>query len=131
MADHTDRVAAVVIPKTSRREKYLVAKRSDNGNWEFPGGKEDLEEDKNILDTAEREILEELNLDIKATKYREKHSYKGGGYDIIPVYAEHRYSNPDKNIELEDHTDYRWINPKNPELKLGKELKCLEAFNIL
>jgi 8-oxo-dGTP pyrophosphatase MutT (NUDIX family) len=131
MADHTNRVAAVVIPRTPEKEEYLVAKRADNGEWEFPGGKEDLNEDKTILDTAEREISEELNLEIEAKKYREKHSYTIGGYDIIPVYAQHSYSNPDRHIEMTDHTDYKWINSENPEMELGKEIKCLEAFNIL
>lgn len=131
MADHTNRVAAVVIPKTSKKEKYLVAKRADSKEWEFPGGKEDLEKDESIIDTAEREILEELNLEIEATEYRENHSYTGGGYDIIPVYARHSYSDPDKNIELEDHTEYTWTTPENPEVELGKEVKCLEAFNLL
>jgi 8-oxo-dGTP pyrophosphatase MutT (NUDIX family) len=133
MVDHTDRVAAVVIPRTSDRQEYLVAKRADNGNWEFPGGKEDLEKDENILDTAEREILEELNLDIDAAEYREKHSYTSGGYNIIPVYAEHNCSNPGKHIDLEDHIKYRWITPANlpSDIELGKEVKCLKAFDIL
>lgn len=133
MADHTERVAAVVIPRNSDRQEYLVAKRADNGKWEFPGGKEDLEKDENILDTAEREILEELNLDIESTEYREKYSYTSGGYNIIPVYAEHDYSNPDKHIDLEDHIKYRWIIPSNlpGDIELGKEVKCLEAFDIL
>jgi len=133
MADHTDRVAAVVIPRTSDRQEYLVAKRSDNGNWEFPGGKEDLEKDKDILDTAEREILEELNLEIYAAEYREKHSYTSGGYNIIPVYAKHTYSDPGKHIDLEDHMNYRWITPTNlpNDIELGKEVKCLKAFDIL
>lgn len=133
MADHTDRVAAVVIPRTSDRQEYLVAKRADNGNWEFPGGKEDLEKDENILDTAEREILEELNLEIDADEYRENHSYINGGYNIIPVYAQHTYSDPGKHIDLEDHINYRWITPANlpNDIELGKEVKCLKAFDIL
>lgn len=83
------------------------------------------------MDTAEREIQEELKLDVEATKYREASSYTGGGYDIIPVYAHHSYSDPDKKIELEDHTEYEWIKPENPEIELGKEINCLEAFDIV
>nr|WEL19649.1 hypothetical protein SVXNc_0635 [Candidatus Nanohaloarchaeota archaeon SVXNc] len=37
-----------------------MAKRSDNGDWEFPGGKQ--EDGEIILETAERKIREELNL---------------------------------------------------------------------
>lgn len=131
MPDHTNRVAAVVIPKSPEKKKFLVAKRADNGNWEFPGGKEDLEKDSNILETAEREILEELKIEVKAFEHREEFSYKGGGYDIIPVLAEHSYSNPDSQIELEDHTEYRCINPEKTEIDLEKEIKCLEAFSIV
>jgi len=137
MADHTNRVAAVVIPKTSDEKKFLIAKRADNGNWEFPGGKEDLEkeldQEKGILGTAEREIKEEFNLEIKAQEYREDCSYKTGGYEIIPVYAIHSYENIDQHLKLVDHDKYRWIDPENlPEnIELKNEKKCLKAFNLL
>lgn len=131
MPEYTGKVAAVVIPYSDSEEKFLIAKRSDNNEWEFPGGKEDLEKDQNILDTAEREIMEELNIEVNASKYRKNHSFKGGGYDIIPVHASHEYSNPDREIELVDHTDYRWINPRESSLDLDNEIRCLEAFGIL
>lgn len=138
MPDHTNRVAAVVIPKTSNKERFLVAKRTDNGNWEFPGGKEDLDkepdQEKGILGTAEREIKEELNLDIGAQKSNEEYIYKGGGYEIIPVYITHSYENIDEQIELlEEHDSYRWINPENlpNDIELKNEKKCLKAFDII
>lgn len=138
MVNHTDRVAAVVIPRTSKKEKYLVAKRVDNGNWEFPGGKENLDEEldreKGILGTAEREIKEELNLDVRAKESNDDYIYKGGGYDIFPVYAVHIYDDADQYLELlEDHDDYKWIDPQNlPEdIELEDEKNCLEAFDLL
>lgn len=39
MKVQTRNVAAVVIPYSDNREKFLVAKRSDSREWEFPGGK--------------------------------------------------------------------------------------------
>jgi len=131
MVNHTDRVAAVVIPKTSKKEEYPVAKRADNGDWEFPGGKEDQDKDNTIRATAEREGLEVLKLEVEAAEHIEQSSYKGGSYDIIPVLAEHNHASPDKHIELVDHTEYRWIKPENPDVKLGKEIKCLKAFDIV
>lgn len=131
MADYKGRVSAVVIPQTSEQNKYLVARRADTGDWEFPGGKKDPDQDDNLLDTAEREILEELSIEINAVKCREDYSYNGGGYEIVPVFADHNYADPDKYIELKDHTEFRWIKPESFSIELGKEIKCLEAFNIL
>ena len=131
MSDYTGKVAAVVIPRSEKEKEFLIAKRSDNSEWEFPGGKEDLEIDQDILETAEREIMEELDLDVDAKRSSENDSFKGGGYDIVPVYAKHSYSDPDTEIKLVDHTDYKWINPMNSSLDLENEIKCLEAFDIL
>lgn len=125
---YTGKVAAVVIPNIEGN-RFLVAKREDNGNWEFPGGKQ--EENETLLRTAEREIKEELGLKIEAEKIAEQYSYRGGGYDIIPVLAE--IVEEDYEIELVDHTDYRWIRPEKVEeleISLENEKKCLEAFNL-
>lgn len=127
--EYTGKVAAVVIPDNSGNE-YLIAKREDNEDWEFPGGKQHT--DETLLETAEREIREELDLKIETEKTAENHSYKGGGYDIIPVLAE--ISEEDFEIKLVDHTDYRWIRPEKLgelEIYLKNEKKCLEAFDLL
>lgn len=138
MVNHTDRVAAVVIPRTSKEREYLIAKRSDNGDWEFPGGKEDLDKEldrqKGILGTAEREIKEELNINVKSEKSKEDYSYRGGGYEIIPVYATHSYDDLDLHLDfLEDHDKYRWITPQDlpDDIELENEKKCIEAFNLI
>lgn len=133
MTNYTGRVAAVLIPRTFKEEKYLIARRSDNGDWEFAGGKEDLDEDSRILDTAKREIQEELNLEINPQESKEDYSYKGGVYEIIPVYARHGYEDADQHLELEDHNRYRWIDPENipTDIELGKEVKCLESFDLV
>lgn len=130
MNSYTGKVAAVVISRTDDSRKFLIAKRDDNGEWEFPGGKQ--HEDETLLETAEREIQEELGLDIKAEKIAENHSYRGGGYDIIPVYA--KIIDEDFEIELVDHMDYKWIRPGKVEdlsIDLDEEKKCLEAFDLM
>lgn len=141
-------VAATVIEVSGH---YIVARRSDNGDWEFPGGKFDRERDSNnekpgILNTAEREIREELDLDIEALEYSLEDSYMSGGYNIIPVKAEidtDKYDFTDQNLSrervgeeilLEEHDDFRWYKPaENEELaeKLDEELRCLEAFDLI
>jgi len=126
---YAGKVAAVVIPNIEGN-RFLVAKREDNGEWEFPGGKQ--EENETLLRTAEREIKEKLGLKIEAEKIAEQYSYRGGGYDIIPVLAE--IVEEDYEIELVDHTDYIWIRPEKVgelEISLENEKKCLEAFNLL
>lgn len=127
--EYTGKVAAAVIPDLEGF-KYLIAKREDNGDWEFPGGKQHT--DESLMETAEREIQEELGLKIESKKTAENHSYQGGGYEIIPVLAE--ISEEDFEIELVDHTDYRWIRPEKIgeiEIDLENERKCLEAFDLI
>ena len=127
--EYTGKVAAVVIPDLEGL-KYLIAKRDDNGDWEFPGGKQHT--DENLLETAEREINEELGLKIEAKELSEAHSYRSGGYDIIPVLAEN--TEEDFEIELVDHTDFRWIRPEEldeTKINLENERNCLEAFDLL
>lgn len=128
--DYTGKVAAVVIPRTSSEEEFLIAKRSDNGDWEFPGGKQHV--DESINKTAEREIMEELGLSINAKRMAKKNSYRSGGYEIIPITAKIEEDN--FNLELVDHTDYKWIRPEEVdslEINLDNEKKCLEAFNLI
>ena len=133
---YTGKVAAVVIPRTSFEEEFLIAKRSDNGDWEFPGGKQHV--DESIIETAEREIMEEFSLKISAQRSKPEYAWRGGGYDIVPVYATHDYANLEALINREkmtDHVEYRFIRSEmdweKAEEKLGEELKALEAFNVL
>ena len=127
--EYTGDVAAVVI-SNGDSEAYLIAKRADNNDWEFPGGKQHV--DESLLEAAEREIREELDLEIKAIEASESFSYKSGGYRIVPVYAE-----PEENfsVSLEEHLEYRWIVPGEigDEMReeLGDEVLCLEAFDLL
>jgi len=74
---HTGKVAATVIPRTKEEKEFLVALRVDyeEEEWEFPGGKEEFNEDGNpegLKATAEREIKEELDIEIEAEEVGKK-----------------------------------------------------------
>jgi len=128
MADHTGKVAATVISRTESMEKFLIAKRKDTQEWEFPGGKQ--HEDESILETAKREIKEELNLKINALEASTEYSYRSGGYNIVPVLASHEYSDPNKHIDLTDHSEYIWTDSADGRIP-EDERRCLEAFDLV
>ncbi len=128
MAEYTGKVAATVI-HDEQEDKVLTARRADNGEWEFPGGKQ--HRDETIVETAEREIKEELGIQIEAQEASKKDSYRSDGYEIVPVYA--TKTKESYRIELSDHTEYRWIDRTDTEMleKLGEETECMEAFNLI
>ncbi|MFB6191515.1 MAG: NUDIX hydrolase [Candidatus Nanohaloarchaea archaeon] len=128
--EHTGKVAATVIPRTGEGEEYLVTWRVDHDMWEFPGGKQ--KKGETLLETAEREIDEELGLDIDAVEAAEDHSWEAGGHEIVPVLADHSYEDIESHLELreEKHGKYRYIEPENYSIELGDERRCLEAFDL-
>ncbi|MFB6190523.1 MAG: NUDIX hydrolase [Candidatus Nanohaloarchaea archaeon] len=133
--EHTGRVAATVIPRTQKGEEYLVAWRVDHEMWEFVGGKEEYRENgapEGLEETAEREIKEELGLDIEAEEVAGEYSWQAGGHEIVPVRATHGYQDIEEHLELreEKHGRYRYIDPENHDIDLGKERNCLEAFDL-
>lgn len=68
--DITTHVVAV-LGIIKKGDKYLLSKRSkddpqEGGKWSIPGGKVDLEIEKNIIEnTLKREIKEEVGIEIK------------------------------------------------------------------
>tara|TARA_X000001036_G_scaffold169291_1_gene160216 strand:- start:17188 stop:18357 length:1170 start_codon:yes stop_codon:yes gene_type:complete len=51
---------------TNKQGQVLLAQRSDDHTWEFPGGK--CEPNENWADAMERELLEELNVKVEANR---------------------------------------------------------------
>lgn len=128
---YTGKVAATVIDK-GEKQKFLVAKRTDGHGWEFPGGKH--EKGETLLQTAEREIMEELKLEVRAFEVAKEYSYMSGKFEIIPVYAKPLIEYPEDELKLTEHSEVRWIKPEkldSYDLDLGIEKKCLEAFDLL
>lgn len=98
-------------------EKILCVQRGDNKynyiayKYEFPGGKVELGESKE--EAIKREILEELNLNIKidSTFITVNHQYP----DFFIVMHSFICSCNSPKLELSEHIDYKWL--KKDELK--------------
>lgn len=91
--------------------KCLIAKRSTGdvnmlGKWEFPGGKvEPNEEEKHAI---EREIYEEFNLYIEATKYITETTSEYKDRIINLKMYECNYISGE--FDLHDHSEIKWVN---------------------
>lgn len=76
-------IVACAVIHNPQNDSYLMGQRStqkhNGGLWEFMGGKKDPE-DKDIQETAEREIDEEIRVKGKAGKVLKRivHSYENG-----------------------------------------------------
>lgn len=91
--------------------KYLIAKRSkgiDEGIWEFPGGKVEKNETKEMA--IVRELKEELQIDVQVQEYLmtiEDHHTE----EVIYVSA---YACEIMNgiPVLQVHDEYQWVKPR-------------------
>ncbi len=102
-------VVAALIEKDN---KILIAKRSTGdliGKWEFPGGKVEPNEDE--IHAIEREILEEFELKIKATKFITNNicQYPNKIIDLRLYKCEFIGG----NFHLHDHSKYLWVDKKD------------------
>ena len=107
-------VAALAL--LSEQNEVFTAHRvgSTISGWEFPGGK--FESTETALQTIEREIFEELNVEIKGIKTvgRWDVDIKGRTYSL---YLTHAVLNGKgtKNLELREHSATRWVSPSEFE----------------
>lgn len=91
--------------------KCLIAKRASGdvnmlGKWEFPGGKvEPNEEEKHAI---EREIFEEFNLNVEATKYITETTSEYTDRIINLKLYECEYISGE--FDLHDHSEIKWIH---------------------
>ena len=99
-------VVAAVIQKNT---KYLIAQRNRNKHfafhWEFPGGKVDNEETFEIA--LQREIKEELSIDIKILKKVSSQKHKDDKINVNVHYFLCEHS--DGKINLFEHEDLKWV----------------------
>ena len=104
------KVVAALIKKDN---KVLIAKRSTGdetvmGKWEFPGGK--VEPGEEETKAIEREIFEEFEIKIKASKFLVNNICKYPKKIVDLRLYECVYLSGE--IKLNDHFDYKWVDIK-------------------
>lgn len=104
----TLRVVAAIIFNTENQ--FLMARKKEGkplaGYYEFPGGKVDAGEDD--LSALKREILEELNVELKDIQLSFEYTYRYTDKEI--EFAFFRAQIDSGNIQLTDHDDVVWID---------------------
>lgn len=100
-------VAAAIIE--DRTGRILIARRakgkSQEGMWEFPGGK--LEPGESPEECLRRELLEEMGIEIEPYTYFGVNEHDYGTVKIRLIAYKAKYVSGD--IALTDHDDYRWV----------------------
>ena len=98
-------IASAVICKND--SKYLIAKRTEpkrlEGLWEFPGGT--MEEGESIYQTLNREIYEELGVEVDIIEDLETYHEIDGDLDITIhfVKCEINEEYDEESIEFSEH----------------------------
>ena len=100
----------VVAALIEKEDKIFIARRSTGdpnvlGKWEFPGGK--VEPDEDELVAIEREIKEELNINIKANYFITNNVCEYPYKTIDLRLYNCTYNNGDLN--LNDHSEFKWV----------------------
>ena len=102
------KVTAGIVEKDG---KLLIAKRKSGKSieslWEFPGGK--LEEGESLEECLKRELMEELNIEVKVDSYlcSSFFNHKGKEMELLA----YRASYVAGELKMFDHDDIRWVNP--------------------
>lgn len=108
--------------------KILIAKRlkgKQAGFWEFPGGKVEPHESRE--EAIQREMMEEMEVEIEIREYL---------FCVIHFYDEVKMrldcylcELKSEAIHLNDHSDYRWIDPyEEVEGLLTADRKVVEKY---
>ena len=101
------KVVAAILQK---EDKILIARKAEGkplaGYYEFPGGK--IEEGETEEESLIRELMEEMNIEIKIKAYIGESIYDYGDNKIIQLlgYTAEIISG---KIKLTDHNEYKWV----------------------
>ena len=103
-------MVTVVAALIKKDDKYLIARRANGspdaiGRWEFPGGKVEPGETEECA--IEREIKEELSIDIKAIKFIANNIFENPYKTIDLRLYECEYVGG--NFDLHDHYEYKYV----------------------
>ncbi|MFZ5890366.1 MAG: (deoxy)nucleoside triphosphate pyrophosphohydrolase [Myxococcota bacterium] len=105
------KIVEVAIALVWRDQKLLVTQRPEGihlgGLWEFPGGK--LASGESPETCAEREVLEEVGLQVRARARRDsiRHEYPERRVLLHPIDCDY----VDGELELREVSDARWLRP--------------------
>ncbi|MDP6927948.1 MAG: (deoxy)nucleoside triphosphate pyrophosphohydrolase, partial [Rhodospirillales bacterium] len=103
-------VVAAIIKKD---DCYLIAKRNKNKymglKWEFPGGK--VEDGETFEEALSREILEELNVNIKIYDKLAQEKYKDDEINVVLHYFQCSLISED--ITLSEHETIAWVKKQD------------------
>ncbi|WP_348272589.1 (deoxy)nucleoside triphosphate pyrophosphohydrolase [Paenibacillus sp. BIHB 4019] len=106
-------MAAAII--SNEQNQLLIARRkkgkSQEGLWEFPGGK--IEQGESAQTCLRRELLEEMQIEIFPHEWFGVNDHYYGTTHIRLTAYKAKYVSGE--IILVDHDDYRWVSPE--ELK--------------
>lgn len=101
------RVVAAILQK---EDKILIARKAPGkvleGYFEFPGGK--IEEGETPEESLVRELMEEMDIEIKVKEYVDESIYDYGNGKVISLlgYTAEIISG---EIKLTDHDMYEWV----------------------
>jgi len=102
-------VAAAIIH--NEEGQILIARRrqgkSQEGLWEFPGGK--IEADESVVHCLQRELQEEMGIDILPYESFGMNVHNYGSIQIKLMAWKAKYLGG--LIELVDHDEYSWVFP--------------------
>ena len=100
-------VAAAIIRKEN---KIFIAQRPEGkslaGFWEFPGGKQ--EQNETLPETLQRELREELNINVEVGDFfmKSSYQYEFGDIDIYSYWVD---IDEDVMIVSNEHQNSKWV----------------------
>ncbi len=101
-----------VIFRTADELRVLIIKQSRNGNWSFPKGH--VEEGETEIQTAMREVFEEVGLKIRIREgFRETIHYNprpSVNKDVVYFVAQSKIGRV--KLQKEEVADYKWVRPE-------------------
>ena len=112
-------------------DKFLACRRKQGkargGKWEFPGGK--VKKDESPEEAVERELHEELSLEVKVEKMLGSvvHHYPDISIRLIAMKC---FVN-EGTISLSDHDEIRWVSLSELKLVDFSEADCRIIDEIL
>lgn len=101
-----------VIWRIADEMRVLIIKQARNGNWSFPKGH--VEEGETEVQTAAREVFEEVGLKIKTMDgFRETIHYNprpNVNKDVVYFVAQSKIGRV--RLQKEEVADYKWVRPE-------------------